>query len=319
MAMKQRTAGFIGVLCSTLLLAGCAAQPVVPTATAVPSATNTVEFEIEAYATQTYTPSPTATEGSTPTPSPTRTALPTTVAYTPGPPRAGMEMVFHDEFDGDTLDTSKWNTCYPWDDHGCTSSANRELEWYQPDEELVENGLLRLRAQKNPVTGSDGKEYPYTSGMITSSGKFAATYGWYEIRAKMPPGKGMWPAFWLLPQNGEWPPEIDVLEVLGDSMQILYTTLHFKTENSAHLSYGDSTYLMLDLGEDFHTYAVDWQKDLLVWYFDGQEVYRLTRYVPAQDMYILTNLAVGGNWPGSPDEKTVFPGYFEVDYIRVYR
>jgi beta-glucanase (GH16 family) len=286
---------------------------------AEPTPTPTITFTPTATSTATVTPEPTLTVAPTATLRPTLTPWPTTVAFTPGAPREGMALVFSDEFDGNALDTEKWSPCYPWDNGGCTNSGNNELEWYVPEDVLVEDGLLRLRARQNPVTGSDGVDYPYTSGMISSHDKFFTTYGFFEIRAKMPKGKGMWPAFWLLPQTREWPPEIDVLEVLGHDTVVLHTTMHYKLETAPHLSNGKSHYTITDLSEDYHTYAVDWQKDLIVWYFDGEEVYRVTTNVPAQDMYVIANLAVGGNWPGSPNNRTVFPNYFDVDYIRVYR
>ena len=240
------------------------------------------------------------------------------MTFTPGPPRAGMQLIFADEFNGPGLDANRWNTCYPWDKDGCTNAGNHELEWYLPDEVLVENGALRLRARQNPVKGSDGNSYPYTSGMVSSHDKFSLTYGYIEMRAKMPEGQGLWPAFWLLPQTREWPPEIDVLEVLCNDPSTLYTTLHYKTADNPHLGNGHSTYTTIDLSQDFHTYAVDWQKDLVVWYFDGREVFRVMSNVPAQPMYLIANLAVGGDWPGSPDQDTLFPSYFEIDYIRAY-
>lgn len=240
------------------------------------------------------------------------------MTVTPGPPRGGMQLVFADEFNASKLDTTVWNTCYPWDKQGCTNAGNHELEWYLPDEVLVENGLLRLRGRPWPVSGSDGNSYPYTAGMVSSHDKFSLTYGYIEMRAKMPKGKGFWPAFWLLPQSREWPPEIDILEVLGDDTTTLYTTQHYKTAESPHLSNGHPTYTVVDLSQDFHSYAVDWQKDLVVWYFDGREVFRVMSNVTAQPMYLIANLAVGGDWPGSPDKDTVFPGYFEIDYIHVY-
>jgi beta-glucanase (GH16 family) len=231
-----------------------------------------------------------------------------------------MELIFADEFGGDQLDQSKWNPCYPWNNQGCTNEGNNEEEWYLPDEIQVEKGLLRLRARPNPVQGSNGKSYPYTAGMVSSHDKFSTTYGYVEMRAKMPKGKGLWPAFWLLPDTREWPPEIDILEVLGDDINTLHTTLHYKLEDAPHLASGKANFLYpTDLSAGFHTYAVDWSPGWVVWYFDGREVYRLGTNVPAQPMYILANLAVGGNWPGSPDEHTVFPAFFEIDYIRVYR
>jgi beta-glucanase (GH16 family) len=155
--------------------------------------------------------------------------------------------------------------------------------------------------------------------MVSSYGNFSITYGYFEIRAKMPKGKGLWPAFWLLPQDGEWPPEIDVLELLCQDTQTVYTTLHFKTADNPHLSSGLSTQTDVDLSAGFHRYGVDWTPAAIVWYLDGIEIYRVKYNIPAQPMYILANLAVGGDWPGSPNSTTIFPAYFEIDYIRVYR
>jgi beta-glucanase (GH16 family) len=230
-----------------------------------------------------------------------------------------MRLIFADDFTGNKLDDSKWNPCYFWDNLGCTNDGNFESEWYLPDEILVENGLLRLRARDNPVKGSDGKDYPYTSGMISSHDKFAFTYGYVEMRGKVPFGQGLWPAFWLLPASKEWPPEIDVLEVLGNDPETLYTTLHFKTADNSNLSYGNPLYTKSDLSAGFHTYAMDWEPQVIRWYFDGIEIYSVSANIPAQPMYLISNLAVGGNWGGYPDQTTRFPAYFEIDYIRVYR
>ena len=232
-----------------------------------------------------------------------------------------MALIFADEFNVPALDSSRWSPCYPWDsnprdDQGCTDSGN--LKKMVLPAVLVEDGLLRLRARENAVSGSDGKPYPYTSGMVSSHDKFTTTYGYFEMRAKMPKGKGLWPAFWLLPNNREWPPEIDILEVICDYTQYYYTTLHYKTAGNPHLGQGISVEANADLSAGFHTYAVDWQPGVVTWYFDGKQVYQLKENVPAQPMYIIANLAVGGNWPGHPPD-TVFPAYFEIDYIRVYR
>ncbi len=250
-----------------------------------------------------------------PTYPPTRTP---TITSTPGPPRAAMELIFADEFDGTELDASKWMPCYPWDDGGCTNSGNNELEWYLPGNVEVHDGMLRLRAEIEPVTSSDGKEYPYTSGMVSSYQRFDITYGYFEMRARMPAGRGLWPAFWTLPSTLEWPPEIDILEVLGQETEVVYTTLHYKQPGNPHLSIGQA-YLAGDLSVDFHIYACDWKKDEIVWYVDGNPVFRVRNDIPQQPMYIIANLAVGGNWPGSPSQDTQFPAYFDIDYIRVYR
>lgn len=229
----------------------------------------------------------------------------------------GWKLVFSDEFGGSRLDQSKWNTCYPWvEDGGCTNAGNHELEWYQADDVLVGDGLLRLRAQNRSVR--DG--FPYTSGMVTSHEHFAFQYGYIESRQKMPAGQGLWPAFWLLPEEVKWPPEIDILEVLGNTTSTVHTTVHYTTNGEDHLSQG-SSYSGPDYAEDFHTFGLLWESNLLVWYIDGVERFAVEREgvnVPSEPFYIIANLAVGGDWPGSPDDATIFPAFYEIDYIRVW-
>jgi beta-glucanase (GH16 family) len=226
--------------------------------------------------------------------------------------KAGWELTFHDEFDGDKLDTKKWMDSYPKDDrtHG---NANGERQYYAPDGFRVEDGKLRLIAQKRPMGGR-----PYTSGMVTSFKSFGQKYGWFEIRAKFPKGKGMWPAFWLLPTDDSWPPEIDVLEILGHEMNKVYFTNHWRDAKGEHKSHGTS-FVGPDLSADYHTFAAEWKPGEIIWYLDGVERSRSKEGVPDVPMYVLANLAVGGDWPGNPDETTPFPGYMDIDYIRVYR
>jgi beta-glucanase (GH16 family) len=234
------------------------------------------------------------------------------------PVSGGWKLVFSDEFDGSKLDQTKWNTCYPWveADGGCTNSGNNEMEWYQPDEVFVEDGLLRLRAQERSVK----EGFPYTSGMVTSHERFAYQYGYIESRQKMPAGKGLWPAFWLLPEEVKWPPEIDILEVLGHAPTTVHTTVHFTTDGKNHLSQG-SSYSGPNFAAEYHTFGLLWEPNLLVWYVDGVERFSVEREgvnVPSEPFYILINLAVGGNWPGAPDKKTQFPAFYEIDYVRVW-
>ncbi len=125
----------------------------------------------------------------------------------------GWRLMFSDEFGGSNFDRDNWTTCYWWGQDGCTIASNDELQWYQPDEVLVEEGVLKLRARKRQMDGHDpGTEktttYDYTSGMVTSgrgssdesqTAGFVFQYGYVEMRARIPSGKGFWPAFWLLP------------------------------------------------------------------------------------------------------------------------
>lgn len=230
------------------------------------------------------------------------------------PGKGKWQLIFQDEFIGTELDFSIWNTCYPWlDNGGCTNSGNNELEWYQPDDVFVENGLLKLQAQKRTING-----FPYSSGMISSHEKFDFTYGYIEARLKVPVGKGLWPAFWLLPSSREWPPEIDIHEILGHTTSTVHLTLHYKQPGFPHLSSG-SSYIGPDFSADFHTFAVLWEPQGITWYVDGVERYFVENDIPAQSMYIIANLAVGGDWPGSPDENTPFPSTYDIDYIRVWQ
>lgn len=225
--------------------------------------------------------------------------------------RPGWRLMFQDEFDGNTLDTNKWNPKDPWE-----RERNRELQAYVRDAFEVRDGVLRIKAEKRPAFYA-GKERAYTSGMMTSYGKFSQEYGRFEIRCRVPKGKGLWPAFWLLPDPLNWPPEIDVLEILGHEPNKVYMTHHFRDEQKKHGSHGGS-WAGPDFSADFHEFAVEWSPKAIVWFVDGVERFRSKKPIPLGKMYLLLNLAVGGNWPGAPDEKTHFPAAFEVDYVRVY-
>ncbi len=155
----------------------------------------------------------------------------------------------------------------------------------------------------------------YTSGCITSELTFWRTYGYYEMRARLPLGKGFFPAFWLLPKRVVWPPEIDIFEASG------------ARPNDVHLGVlgsdrkGD-TWIKgaVAIADGFHVYGLDWSRESIVWLLDGREVWRQPNSIH-EDMYILANLAVGNRDPNfipNPDPSTPFPGRFEIDYIRVH-
>ncbi len=220
------------------------------------------------------------------------------------------QMVFEDEFDGDSLDDCKWSTAYPWGAR--TGATNGESEYYTDDAFEFTGGTLRIRAEKRDISG-----FHYTSGMIASYGKFSQKYGYFEMRAKLPQGKGFWPAFWLLPERKKWPPEIDIMENLGQEPQKIFMTNHYGKDNRQV----QGVYVSPDpdFAEVFHTYGVLWRKNAIIWYVDGVERFRSGKGVPHEPMYILANLAVGGYWGGYPDGTTVFPGYMDIDYIRVYK
>jgi len=226
--------------------------------------------------------------------------------------RPGWKLTFSDEFDGKALDTAKWTPSDPWG-----RERNRELQAYVKDAFEVRDGVLHIEAKKGQAFYA-GKDRAYTSGMMTTYGKFSQEYGRFEIRCRVPAGKGMWPAFWLLPDPRQWPPEIDVLEILGHEPGKVYMTHHFRDEERKHKSHGGS-WVGPDFSAGFHEFAVEWSPKAVVWFVDGVERFRSEDSVPHGKMYLLVNLAVGGEWPGSPDERTAFPASFDVDYVRVYQ
>jgi beta-glucanase (GH16 family) len=225
--------------------------------------------------------------------------------------RPGWKLTFDDEFDGPTLDLQKWNPNDPWG-----RERNQELQAYVKDAFEVKDGILQIKADKREAFYS-GKQRAYVSGMMTTYGKFSQEYGRFEIRCRIPKGRGMWPAFWLLPDPLAWPPEIDVLEILGHEPRKIYLTQHFRDDQRRHKSDGGS-WTGPDFSADFHEFAIEWSPKRIQWFVDGVERFRSEKSIPHGKMYMLVNLAVGGDWPGAPDEQTQFPAAFQVDYVRAY-
>ncbi len=224
----------------------------------------------------------------------------------------GYKLAFSDEFSGATLDQTKWIDSYP---DNKRTHENNEQEYYAPDGWAVRDGFLVFKAEKRSLGGK-----PYTSGMASSFGKFSQKYGWFEARMKVPGSQGMWPAFWLLPASKKWPPEIDIMELIGREKNKVYLTLHEKQAGTWKPKSFGKAFEATDFTADFHTYAVEWAPGEIVWYVDGVERHRVKDAgVPDEPMYILLNLAVGGDWPRMPDETTVFPSTMQVDYVRVYQ
>jgi len=171
----------------------------------------------------------------------------------------------------------------------------------------------------------DPSNVNYLSGIITSYDAFRFTHGYAETRVKLPAGQGLWPAFWLLTSfYVEDVPEIDIMEFLGHDTDTVYHTYHyFEPLNGwRQISTPSFTTSQSDFTDEWHTFGVTWDPTAIVWYVDGVEARRITSdeyTIPNQAMYVLANLATGGNWPGSPDNSTPFPAEFELDYIRVYQ
>jgi beta-glucanase (GH16 family) len=244
-------------------------------------------------------------------------------------------LTFSDEFKGSTLDTSVWGTKYWWG--GRTLASNGEMQYFadrstavvqqypdldpfriSEDPYQTGDGILTITAQPSPDTSlTDG--LPYVSGLINTYGAFSQTYGYFEISAQVPSGQGLWPAFWLLPQSGNWPPEIDVLELLGHDPSTYYVGSHWKDATGKHAFKTQGISAGIDLSDGFHSYGTLWTADTITYYLDGIQVFSMaTPSGMSEPMYLLAGLAVGGNWPGAPDGTTAFPAEFQIDYIRAY-
>lgn len=221
------------------------------------------------------------------------------------PDKPGWRLIWHDEFDGTSVDPAKWRI------EDADLVKNNELQYYSPDDVYVHDGVLTLRSQRRTLGHNS-----YTSGLVETRGNFGKRYGRYEIRARLPKGQGIWPAHWMLPESGKWPPEIDIMECVGRDPYTVYGTLHFGT--SSNHSWVGSQYIGPDFSESFHTFAVEWEESEMRWYVDDTLYYRTTSYIPQESFYIILNTAVGGDWPGDPNETTVFPQYHDIDYVRVY-
>ncbi|MCE5292657.1 MAG: glycoside hydrolase family 16 protein [Nocardiaceae bacterium] len=231
-------------------------------------------------------------------------------------------VLFQDNFNGTVLDGSKWYRCYKWtrEADGCSNNPKMELEWYQTKNVSLSSGSLNLTARHESVKSG----YGFTSGIVTTGGgpgqvpPFQFKYGYVEVRAKVPGGAGVWPAIWLLPSDTSWPPEIDIMEYQGVRPKIDFVNLHATNMSQSGLSFEASQNLSLG----FHTYAVDWQPNLMRYFLDGKEIYRIrdAALIPSVPMYLLLNLAVGGWAPGqlSPD-LSKFPATFRVDYVKVLK
>lgn len=238
------------------------------------------------------------------------------------------KLAFADDFNGDKLDTKKWHTCHWWSSTTCSIETNNELELYTKRNVSVADGVLRLQARRESAVAWNGKTYGYTSGMVSTGGRegeiapgFVYRYGYLEAKVKVPKGKGLWPALWTLPVNRGWPPEIDAMEILGDKPRETNMHYHYKRKaDGGHVDVGKA-WTGPDFSAGWHTFGVNWQPDAITWYVDGVERFRYTdrAYITSEPSYVLLNLAVGGNWPGSPNASTPFPSTYLVDWVRVYQ
>ncbi|MEI9406976.1 family 16 glycosylhydrolase [Mesorhizobium argentiipisi] len=243
--------------------------------------------------------------------------------------KSGMTLSFSDEFNTLNLHNSQggtWDTNFWWGaPNGSTLSRNGELQWYidanyGPTSSVhpfsVQNGVLSITAAQAPA---DIKplinNYEYTSGILTTHDSFSQTYGYFEMKADLPEHAGAWPAFWLLPEDGSWPPELDVMEMYGQNPNSLLVTAH-TNQTGQHTTVGSTVNVMDTAG--FHTYGLLWTPDKLVWTYDGVQVAEAaTPSDMNKPMYMLVDLAIGGQ-AGAPPDHLATPAEMKIDYIRAY-
>lgn len=237
----------------------------------------------------------------------------------------GYDRSWADEFSGSAIDLTSWGY-----DIGGGGWGNNELEYYtdRADNSYLNNGYLVLEAKKENFNGRN-----YTSARMLSKGKRSFTFGRIDIRAKLPFGQGVWPALWMLGENiGQvnWPAcgEIDIMEVLGHETTKLYGTAHWGPLGATASTYKTGSYTLTQssFSEKFHVFSVIWTADQIEWYVDDVFYHRVTRAEITggnnpfdKPFFFILNVAVGGNWPGVPDNTTTFPQRMIVDYVRVFK
>jgi beta-glucanase (GH16 family) len=246
------------------------------------------------------------------------------------PASVSTKLVWSDEFDGSSLDYSKWGV-----EENAFGGGNNELQIYTDRKEnvRVEDGCLILEAHRDNA-GISGTTREFSSGRVRTKNRGEWKYGRIEVRAKLPIGQGIWPAIWMLPTDniyGTWASsgEIDIMEYRGQKSNEVLGTLHYGGQWPENKYSGSSLVLPEgNFADDFHTYAIDWEEGKVTWLVDNKPYQTQTKWTSAggafpapfdQRFHIVLNLAVGGHFVGEPDETTTFPQKLMIDYVRVYQ
>ncbi len=235
----------------------------------------------------------------------------------------GYNLFWQDEFNGNEVNTNDWDYDLG---NGSSGWGNNELEYYRKENSWVADNVLTIEAKKETFGNQN-----YTSCRLKTQQKFSYQYGRIDVRALLPQGKGVWPAIWMLGDNitqVSWPDcgEIDIMEMIGGTENTVHGTAHWEYNGTQASSGGSKTIPSTDdnLSEAYHVFSVIWDENTLRWLIDDQQYGVLD--ITGSDMsefhqpyFLILNLAVGGNWPGSPDQTTIFPQQMKVDYIRVFQ
>ena len=268
------------------------------------------------------------------------------------PPPQSWKLTFSDEFQGSSLDTSKWTP-----EHSTYGDGGGSIHCNTPDNVSVADGALVIEGRKEQVRcpNNGGIDRDYSTGLVRTKGKFSQAYGRFEVRAKMPKGKGLWTGLWMLSENYPYGDngqsgEIDIVETFGDRADEATTTAHWSHNRCGWgcSKMGKSTKLTGGDISAWHTYAVEWEPRSIAWFIDGKQVHKLGEggsykwgdqgpkadawpadggpqprfpqpFTADNPMNLLINLQIGGTWPGYPDGSTRFPAKMSVDYVRVYQ
>ncbi len=236
-------------------------------------------------------------------------------------------LVMADEFDTEGAPNAAMWTYDIGIGPGGDGWGNQELQYYTDRTEnvKVENGFLLITAQEESFEGAS-----YTSARLKTQGLFEQQYGRFEARIRLPYGKGLWPAFWLLGNDCDqniWPQcgEIDIMEYLGDSPTKVFGTVHGPGYSGGEAETKEYTLENDRFDTGFHIFGIEWGPDYINYYVDGDLYNQITpddvagEWVFDHPFYIIMNVAVGGSFPGSPNAETVFPQTMVVDYVRVYQ
>lgn len=227
------------------------------------------------------------------------------------PAAPAWTLVWSDEFDGPALDRSKWTVM-----DATRPNYDGGINYYDPSNVYLQNGNLVLRTEYHRRQVGRNVEL-YSSGKVKSEGKFSFLYGKVDIRAKLPTTQGLWPALWMLPADDTWPPEIDIMESLGNDPSRVYMTLHWGPRKKP-LHY-QAKFDGPNFAADYHVFSVEWEAGQIHWLVDGVERGAAVKNVPTRAMFLLLNTSIGGEWPGPPGRETVLPQYFLIDYVRFYK
>ena len=243
--------------------------------------------------------------------------------------KEGWALVWNDEFDGPALNLEKWS--FEIGGHGW---GNNELQYYSDDDStaFIQDGKLVIRADLVPQgTGSSDNLRYFSSARLRTSGKGDWRYGRIEVKAKLALGQGIWPAIWMLPTDwmyGGWPEsgEIDIMEHVGYDPGRVHGSIHTGSYNHKINTQRGGSKLLDKISSKFYVYAIEWYEDRIDFLIDDAKYFSFQNdgkndfntWPFNQRFHLLINIAVGGNWPGSPDETTQFPTEMEVEYVRVY-